>query len=361
MKHRRLRIGIVAPPWLTVPPRAYGGTELVIDALCTGLADAGHDVWLFTVGDSTAPVRRLHLFDHVDLDRMGSSVVELRHVAAAYDAFANPSSKIDVVHDNTLIGLFISALHPGIPVLATNHGPFDDDLTDLFRRVARRVPIITISRDQAASAPSDIPIAATIRHGLDLSKYPVGRGEGGYALFLGRMAEDKGVDTAIRVARAAGLKLRIAAKMREPAERRFFEREIERELGDDVEFVGEADFGHKTALLADARVLINPIRWPEPFGLVMAEALACGTPVAALPHGAAPEIVDHGVTGYIAHEEDDLIIGVRRSIELDRAACRRAALERFSSTRMANEHIALYRRVITDHAHRRSNPQLRSA
>jgi glycosyltransferase involved in cell wall biosynthesis len=189
-----------------------------------------------------------------------------------------------------------------------------------------------------------VRIAAVIPHGLDLTGFRLGAG-GGYVAFLGRMHPGKGVSTAIRVARAAGLPLRIAAKMREPTERAYFQAEVEPLLGGDVEYVGEIAADEKSAFLGGATCLLNPLAWPEPFGLVMVEALASGTPVVATPCGAAPEIVDHGVTGFLAGSVVDLAAAVRRVGELDRGACRRAAEERFSAERMVRDHLALYGRA----------------
>lgn len=337
-----LRVGVIAPPWLPVPPVAYGGTELVIDALCVGLQRAGHDVILFSLGESTCPVPTKSLFQSADIDRMGTSVLELRHVAAAYDAMAD----VDVVHDHTLAGLFYHSRFPQLPVVTTNHGPFNNDLADLYRRVAGEVAIIAISQDQARRAPSDIPLAAVIHHGLDLDRYRFESERGDHVLFLGRMSPDKGVDTAIRTARAAGFPLIIAAKMREPGEHHFFDETIRPLLGDDVTYIGEADFATKIELLSTARALVNPIVWPEPFGLVMAEALACGTPVVGYGFGAAPEIVDHGVTGFLGHCEQDLINGLAKIDDIERPRCREAVEARFSVGHMVDEHVALYRRVL---------------
>ncbi len=339
---QKLRIGILAPPWVPIPPPSYGGTELVLDNLAVGLQRAGHEVVLFTTGDSTCPVPRRALFAHGDPDRMGASVLELRHVAAGYDAMAD----LDLVHDHTLAGLFYSAQFPGLPVVATNHGPFNEDLADLYGRVAHRIPIIAISQDQRSRAPADLPVARVIHHGIDPEHYRFNPVAGDHVLFLGRMSPDKGVDIAVRVARQAGARLLIAAKMREPAEVRFFNEEIKPELGPDAEYVGEADFATKVELLSTARALINPIRWPEPFGLVMIEAMACGTPVVGYPNGAAPEIVDQGVTGFLSHDEEGLVEGLRRVGEIDREACLAAVRERFSARRMVRDHLSLYREVL---------------
>lgn len=337
----RLKIGIIAPPWVPVPPKKYGGTELMIDALCVGLKRLGHDVTLFTTGDSTCPVTRQGLFAKSDPDRMGAAVIELRHVAAAYESL----STCDIIHDHTMSGMFYRDT-PTVPVVTTNHGPFNDDLADLYGRVADRIPVIAISHDQASRAPEGLRIAAVIHHGLLMSRYPFCEEPEDHVLFLGRMSPDKGIDSAIRVAKAAGMPLLIAAKMLEPLEHRYFQEVVEPMLGSQAKYVGEADFETKIRLLSTARALINPIRWPEPFGLVMTEALACGTPVVAMASGAAPEIVDHGLTGFLAEDEEELLEGLSRVDEIDRSVCRKVAQTRFSAQRMAEDHADLYRNVI---------------
>jgi glycosyltransferase involved in cell wall biosynthesis len=341
---------MVAPPWLPVPPTAYGGSELVIDLLCVGLQQAGHDVTLFTTGDSTCPVPRASILASCDPDQMGMSVLELRHVAAAYDMFRD----FDIVHDHTLAGLFYSERFPDLPVVTTNHCPFNADLTDLYGRVAARIPVIAISNDQASRAPTDLPIAAVIHHGLDLDRYRFGRSPEDHVLFLGRMSPDKGVDVAVRVARDAGVRLLIAARMQEPGELLYFRRVVKPMMGGKAEYVGEADFTTKVELLSTARALINPIGWPEPFGLVMIEAMACGTPVVGYGLGAAPEIVDHGLTGFLATNERGLVAGLRRIDELDRAGCRQVVADRFSADRMVADHVSVYRDVLGQRAKRTS-------
>ena len=336
-----MRIGLIAPPWLPVPPPAYGGTEAVVDRLARGMQAAGHEVVLFTTGDATCPVERRWVFEQAQAPRMGEAVAELRHLVHAYEALTS----CDVVHDHTVIGPTYAERLPSLPVVTTNHGPFDRELLDVYRAVARRVPIIAISHAQAATARG-LPIAAVIHHGIDVERFPMGAGDGGYLLFLGRMTPDKGAEQAIAVARRAGMPLLLAAKMREPAERRYFEERVRPLLGPGVEFVGEAGAAEKCHLLAGAVALLNPIQWDEPFGLVMIEALACGTPVLATARGAAPEIVDHGVTGFLGLDEDGLVAAVGRAAELDRTACRAAVTERFSTARMVEEHLGLFARVL---------------
>ncbi|MCU1495945.1 MAG: glycosyl transferase group 1 [Acidimicrobiaceae bacterium] len=335
-----MRIGIVAPPWLPVPPPAYGGTENVLDALARGLKSAGHDVLLCTTGDSTCPVDKTWVFERSVGVGVGSSVDEIRHVVHGYAALRD----CDVVHDHTLVGPLHSAAFPHLPVVTTNHGPFNADLIDLYRVLSLRVPVIAISHHQASTA-RDVPIAAVIHHGVSLDDFPVGKGGGGYALFLGRMHRGKAPHVAARIARAAGFPLKIAAKMHEPAERAYFEAMVRPLLGEDVTYVGEVDREDKLELLAGAECLLNPIAWPEPFGMVMIEAMACGTPVLTSQFGAAPEIVEDGVVGFVRTDEAGLVAALGRVDEIDRASCRARVGQRFSVEAMVEKHVAVYERA----------------
>lgn len=338
-----MRIALIAPPWLPVPPPAYGGTERVLDDLCRALSAAGHDVLLYATGDSSCPVERAWTHQHALGTDGASPAPEVCHVIDAYDTIRR--WRPDVVHDHTLFGPFHAQQHADLVVVTTNHGPFTGHLGAVYRKLAGRVPIIAISRDQASRAEGTT-IASVIHHGIDLAGYPIGAGGGGYAVFLGRMCADKGVHLAAQVARAAGLPLRIAAKAAEPPERRYFRSVVEPLLGGGVEYVGEVGGEAKLALLADAACLLNPIDWPEPFGMVMIESLACGTPVVATRAGAAPEIVDDGVTGFLRADPAALVPLLVRAATLDRRACRLAVEERFTAGRMAADHVAVYERAI---------------
>jgi glycosyltransferase involved in cell wall biosynthesis len=344
-----MRIGLIAPPWVPVPPPAYGGTEAVLDRLARGLVRAGHEVLLAAAANSTCPVPRVAGTDEADLQApvYGDTVTELRHVIRGYAGLHG----VDVVHDHTLAGPVFRAEHRDAPVLTTNHGPFDATLTPIFRAM-HGVGVVAISHHQASTA-TGVPIAGVVHHGIDTAAVPVGRGDGGYVSFLGRMSPDKGVREAALIARAAGMPLRIAAKLREPAEREYFEAEVQPLLCSDVEYVGELGHQDKFALVGGSLALLNPIQWPEPFGLVMIEALATGTPVVATPFGAAPEIVDDGVTGHLRAGGRALVDALRAVGALDRAACRAAAAERFSTERMVAEHIRLYTEAVRRHRGRR--------
>ena len=214
-------------------------------------------------------------------------------------------------------------LHPpGVPVITTVHGPFTTEMADLY--ASPQLPawgIVSVSQAQRNSA-LDVPVKAVIHHGVDVAQFPFGRGDGGYASFLGRMNPEKGAHRAIEIARAAGRQLVLAAKMWEPAEHRYFADCVAPLLGDDAVYVGEVGGERKLRLLADAEALVNPIRWPEPFGLVMIEAMACGTPVLAFPEGAAPQIVAHGMTGFLCADEHDMATQLGSVRMIDRRRCR---------------------------------------
>ena len=340
-----MRIALVAPPWTPIPPPLYGGIELVVDQMARGLQAAGHDVTLFTTGDSTCPVPMAWALPHSEGMRIGMAVPELRHVVHAYEAVSDH----DVVHDHTVMGPFYAERYPGLPVVTTIHGPFNEELTDLYRILAPRVPVVAISHAQHRAAP-EVPVARVIHHGIDASAFPVGDGtgddDGEFVLFLGRMAPDKGAHRAIDVARRAGKRLLLAAKMREPWEQAYFEAQVAPHLGTDAVYLGEVPHEQKLRLLSQARALLFPIRWNEPFGLVMLESMACGTPVLAFPEGAAPEVVDDGKTGFLCQDEDDMVRALSRVHELSRADCRAAVEGYFSTQRMVADHIELYEQLV---------------
>jgi glycosyltransferase involved in cell wall biosynthesis len=338
-----MKIGLLAPPWVPVPPPLYGGTEAVVDRLARGLVAAGHEVLLFAPSDSTCDVPTVPHTLPARPNEIGITTVELAYVIRGHDCL----SACDVVHDHTLAGPAIGRRRGAPPMVTTSHGPFTPEVSDIYRSFARRVPIIAISHSQAVEASHQgIHVSGVIHHGLDPDEVTVGKGDGGYLLFLGRMHPHKGVDVAARVARASGVPLRIAAKMREPAERAWFDACVKPLLSEDITYVGEACREDALALLQGASALVNPIQWAEPFGLVMVEALAAGTPVLAFPNGAAPEIIEDGVTGFLCADEEEMSARVSDVHTLDRAACHAAVLSRFSTSRVVEDHLALYSRVI---------------
>ena len=332
-------IAIIAPPWVPVPAPAYGGTEAVLDSLARGLQAAGHQVLLICHPESTCPVPKASVIPVEDTLRMGRASIELENVVGAYEL----AKHADVVHDNTIAGPIYSARYPNMAVVTTNHQPFSRTYNAVYGAALPRVLLVAISHSHASSTP--LAVDAVVHHGLDVADYPFGSGDGGYVALLGRMTENKGVHRAIAIARAAGVPLKIAAKMREPHEREYFEKFVEPHLGDDVQYLGEVDAAGKRELLASASALLNPISWREPFGMAMLESLACGTPVVGSPQGAAPEIVEHGVTGFLSDDDEQLAACLRSVDRIDRATCRRHVQDDFSVERMVDAYVAVYERA----------------
>jgi glycosyltransferase involved in cell wall biosynthesis len=341
-----MRIALISPPWLSVPPASYGGTERTIDTLARALVDIGHDVLLLATGDSTCPVPRRTTRPRAAGIEQTSPAMELGNVIAGYDHAREAG--VDIVHDHSLAGPFFARRFPWLPVVTTNHGQFDGDLTIVYRSMAELVPVVAISHNQAAQGRRlGIPIEAVVHHGVDPGDYPIGAGLAGYAAFVGRMHPTKGVGVACQVARAAGIPLRIAAKMREPGEYQYFQACIRPLLGDGIEYLGELSRRDTLVLLGDALCLLNPIDWAEPFGLAMLESLAVGTPVVGTPRGAAPEIVDDGVTGFLRTAPHALVDALRSVEGLDRRVCRAVVEQRFTGTQMAQRYVKVFDDAVT--------------
>jgi len=343
-----MRIAIVASPFCPIPPAKYGGTEAMIDCLARALHRAGHDVELIALEGSTCPVPTRQVRPPEQSYFSFSSVChELSYALEAYSHLDG----FDVVHDHTMMGPAYARAFPDIPVVVTNHGPFEGVLNAIYAREAPWIAsLVGISASQAATAP--VPVSV-VHHGIDSDLFTYGEGEGdehgSYLLFLGRMQPIKGVHLAAQAAIAAGARLVIAAKMQEVPEREYFEREVEPLLGDAVEFVGEVGGARKLALLQGARALLNPLQWDEPFGLTMTEALACGTPVIALRRGSVPEIVDHGETGFVLDEVADFPSAIDAIHTLDRKACRIAVETYFNMDRMASDYVDVYADAVAHH------------
>jgi glycosyltransferase involved in cell wall biosynthesis len=274
---------------------------------------------------------------------IGISIHESAHVLAAYEALAD----VDLIHDHTLLGPLVAG-RAGIrrpPVVTTNHGPFTDLTRPIWTSIAERASIICISHSQAR-ASGGVPVAAVIHHGIDLDVHQAGPGGGDYLMFIGRMSADKGVHHAVSIAREAGRPLIMATKMREAAEIEYFNAAVRPLLSSEDQMPTEMPLRRRLSLLQGAHALLNPITWREPFGLVMAEALASATPVLAFPNGAAPEILDPGRTGFLCRDEEEMVKAVSQVPQIDRDQCRSAAERRFSLQRMARDHERFYRRVL---------------
>ena len=327
----------------------------MLDELARGYQAAGHKVLMICHPDSQCPVPKASVIPAEDTLRMGRMSIELEHAIGSYELVQHA----DVVHDHTLAGPLYSARFPDLTVVTTNHNPFSRTYNAIYGAVVPRVALVAISQSHASS--TQLPIDAVVHHGIDVDRYPIGRGDGGYVALLGRMVANKGVHRAIAVARAAGIPLKIAAKMREPDEHAYFEEFVQPHLGDDVIYLGEVDADGKRELLAGAAALLNPISWREPFGMAMLESLACGTPVVGCPQGAAPEIVEHGVTGFLGDTDAELIEGLQSLDQIDRTICREHVRERFSVARMVDGYLELFDRRLRGRATRQPLPQHQAA
>lgn len=343
---RPLRIGMVAPPWFAVPPAGYGGIEAMVAGLVDGLVARGHHVTLVGAGASgTAAQRYVAVYTEPPSARLGEPVPEVLHAAAA--AAALDGIELDVVHDHTLAGPLL-ARGRSVPTVVTAHGPVTGDPGDYLARLGTTVEVVAISGAQRRLRP-EVNWLATVHNGVDVASYPMGTGDGGYLLFLGRFHPDKGAHLAIEVARRTKRRLLLAGKRNEPAERAYFEAAVAPRLGGGIDYVGEADAMTKRELLGGASALLFPVVWEEPFGLVMVEAMACGTPVVALRRGSVPEVVANGETGVVVDRPAELPAAVAAAEALDRRRCRARAEGWFDLSRMVAGYEAAYRTVVEGH------------
>jgi glycosyltransferase involved in cell wall biosynthesis len=338
-----MRIAQVAPLYESVPPRGYGGTERVVSYLTEELVRQGHEVTLFASGDSVtsahlvAPCRGALRLDTQCLDPLA------RHLPMMEQVFQQ-SGRFDLIHWHTEYLHVPLARRQPTPQVTTLHGRLDlPDLVPFYQEFTD-VPVVSISDAQRQPLPG-VNWQGTVYHGLPEELYTFRPEPGTYLAFLGRISPEKRVDRAIAIAQRLGLELKIAAKV-DPADRAYFDAVIAPLLREPlVEYVGEIGEGEKNAFLGHASALLFPIDWPEPFGLVMAEAMACGTPVIAYRRGSVPEIIEEGVTGFIVHDLEEAVRAVERLPRLSRWRCRQRFEERFSAARMAREYLAIYRRL----------------
>jgi glycosyltransferase involved in cell wall biosynthesis len=339
-----MKIAQVAPLYESCPPQLYGGTERVVSYLTEELVRQGHEVTLFASGDSKtratlkAPCARALRLDSQCRDPLPYHFISLYRLARCADSF-------DIIHFHTDYLHFPLFAERWGKTLTTLHGRLDlPDLPPLFREFAM-MPLVSISNAQRQPVPW-ANWYGTVYHGLPMSLYVPGNGEGGYLAFLGRICPEKRPDLAVEIARRAGLPLTIAAKV-DKVDRAYYETRIKSLLKDPlVEFVGEIGDNEKGAFLGDAVALLFPIDWPEPFGLSVIEAMASGTPVIAFGRGSVPEIIDHGITGFIVNDVDEAIAAIPLARVLDRAAIRRRFEERFAVERMARDYVTLYGEVL---------------
>lgn len=334
-----LRVAVIAPPYFPVPPDGYGGVEAMLADLVDALVDRGHQVTLIGAGrHGTSAQRFLSTTERPPADRLGEVLPEIAHAARAAELLEG--CDVDVVHDHTSAGPLL-ARGRLTPTVVTVHGPVTGEEGGYYRALGDTVRLVAISDAQRAAAP-DLAWTATVHNGIDVATFPYEPDKERFALFLGRFHPQKAPHLAIDAARAAGLPIVLAGKCNEPVERAYFDEHVRPRLGPDTTLPGVADATAKRDLLARASCLLFPICWGEPFGLVMVEAMACGTPVVALRRGSVPEIVVDGVTGIVCDHPEELPDAITRAQRLHPADCRAHAERRFDVPTMATGYERVY-------------------
>ena len=338
-----MRIALIAPPWLAVPPAGYGGIEWVVALLADGLADRGHDVTLFAPPGSRTKARLVSPLDEQPpSDSIGNPWLEASHAVSAYEH----AEEYDLLHDHTgPVGVTIGALVDR-PIVHTLHGPFTPEALLLYSRIARHLWFVAISESQRSLGPPGLRWGGVVYNGIPMDQYRYREDKEDFLLFLGRADEEKAPHLAVEAARWAGRRLVMCATRKNEREQRYWAEQVEPLLDDHVDVYGECGSEEKADLLARAAALLFPIQWPEPFGLVMTEAMACGTPVVAWRNGSVPEVVDDGVTGFVVQSMDELVRAIDRVGDLDPRALRARVEERFSAEAMVAGYERAYERVL---------------
>jgi glycosyltransferase involved in cell wall biosynthesis len=339
-----MRIAQVAPMFESVPPSGYGGTERVVSYLTESLVEMGHEVTLFASGDSVTSAKLVAVCERSMRGHRDNTDWTAWHMLMLDRVFAS-ASEFDVIHLHVDYLHYPMARRCATPCLTTLHGRLDLPHVRPIHRYFHELPLVAISNHQRRHLP-DAHFVATVHHGLPTDLYGFTAEPQGYFAFVGRISREKRLDRAIEIATACDTPLLVAAKV-DPADRTYYESEIQPLLGNPlVRFVGEVDDAGKNSLLGGAKALLFPIDWPEPFGLVVIESLACGTPVIAYPHGSVRELLDHQVTGHIVSDQRAAIDAARNINRIDRRRCRQIFDERFSAKVMAGRYLAVYRTLI---------------
>jgi glycosyltransferase involved in cell wall biosynthesis len=340
-----VRVAVLSPVWFPVPPHGYGGIEWVVALLADGLVDAGHDVTLFASGDSRTKARLEYVYDVAPSADIGRSQTEIRHALHCLER----ADEFDVINDHSGPPAAVIGGAVRTPVVHTVHGPLDGEPGELYASIARVAPstsLVSISMNQRKPRP-ELPWIANVPNALDFSVYPFARQRGDYLLFLGRFSVDKGAHRAVAIAMETDLPLKLAGKKQDVAEQEYFAEFIEPHLKPGkIEYLGEVTHGEKVELLQNARATLFPIEWEEPFGLVMVESMACGTPVIATRWGSVPEVIEHGRSGIIVDDWRVIPAALEEADRLDPVELRRAAEERFSPERMVADYLRAFRAAI---------------
>jgi glycosyltransferase involved in cell wall biosynthesis len=337
-----MKIALVSPPFISVPPKKYGGTELFIAQLATGLQQKGIEVVLYANGESTAPVETRWIIEKEEWPIPGAVEASLKGLAHSSWAIRDAAADADLVHVNSAPALSY-ARFVSTPMAYTVHHAFEQGLTD-FYEFFPDIFYVTISHFQRHKLP--MPKMRTIHHGIDIGAYQLREKKQHYLAFLGRIAPQKGTHLAIEIARLSGIPLKIAGEV-QPLYEEYWEEQVKPHIdGKFIEYIGEVGLEEKNELLGNALAMLFPIQWDEPFGLVLIESMACGTPVLALPGGSVEEIVEENVSGCVRRSVKELA-DCARKLKLDPKMVRSYAAKKFSVERMVNDHIQLYSEIIS--------------
>lgn len=339
----KLNIAQVAPLYESVPPKLYGGTERIVSYLSDALVDQGHKVTLFAAGGSVTKARLIPTY-HVGL-RLGQSKDPLAMHILQLQEVIERAHEFDIVHFHTDYLHYPVSRLLNLNTVTTLHNRLDiPELKHIYSKFLD-MPVISVSNAQRYPLPMTKWVD-TIHHGLPKNLYRQGNGEGDYVLFIGRISPEKGLHHAVEIAAQANMKIKVAAKIDE-ANLYYYEKKVKPLLKlEHVEFVGEVGEAMKGELIGNAKALLFPIEWPEPFGMVMIEALACGTPVIAYRNGAVPEIITHEKTGFIVTSQEDAVHALRQIHKIDRNVCRQEFESRFDAARMAQNYVTVYNQLI---------------
>jgi glycosyltransferase involved in cell wall biosynthesis len=340
-----MRIAMISTPFLAVPPKKYGGTELVVHELVEGLVARGHDVVLFATGDSSTSAELR--FAYPEAQWPPNSAADVYHISSAMGQIAD--GDFDIVHTHSATSLGFSRLLPDIPLVYTLHHHRVEELSQFYRHFPNTHYIAISHRQRELEIP--LPHCEVIYHGLDPDRFECGETADQYVSFIGRLSEEKGPHVAIDVAQAAGLPIYVAGEVHRP-DIEFAKREMDNRLREPhVTHLGCIGVAEKIPLLKKSRALLAPIAWEEPFGLILTEAMLCGCPVIAFPRGSAPEIIENGITGYLVDSPKEMTDVIRPGGVLDsfdRNCCRTHAATRFGRDRMVAAHLRLYNQIVEE-------------
>lgn len=348
-----MKIAIIVPPWIQVPPSRYGGIESIVALLADGLVGRGWDVTLFTVKESGTSADCRHVFDCGQYDILSKSPSECLNTAVTHSLGAYieimRQGDFDIVHDNTWKEGLASAFFMDMPVVHTIHGPIDDTNRRFYNlfTAAKNIHFVTISKFQQ-KALSNLNYAGNVYNAIEVGKYTYSTEKEDYLLYVGRFNSEKAPHIACKVAEELGMRLILAGKASEPHEWKYFNKYIKSYLGDTIRYVGEVSDTYKKELFRDATAFIYPIQWDEPFGIVMIEAMACGTPVVACRRGAAPEIVRDGVNGYLADDFEQFLDCVGMVHKIKHSRCRECVEAHFSADAMVTGYENIYKKILEE-------------